>query len=130
LAGHNAIFLLALILMALPVAGFRPIHAARFRTWRMPRPTEPDFVTLLQMAGGQRHHVAENGPSLLLGDPMAVTQCGGEMSVTSSAPQPSLALPSLRRLSWPEWLAWVSSRFGLSATSICRRSDSSNPNVA
>ena len=33
-----AIFLLALILMASPVAGFRPILAARFRTWRMPRP--------------------------------------------------------------------------------------------
>ena len=38
LAGRNAIFLLALILMASPVAGFRPILAARFRTWRMPRP--------------------------------------------------------------------------------------------
>ena len=37
-AGRNAIFLLALILMAAPVAGFRPILAARFRTWRMPRP--------------------------------------------------------------------------------------------
>ncbi len=31
-AGRKAIFLLALILMASPVAGFRPIRAARFRT--------------------------------------------------------------------------------------------------
>ncbi len=38
LAGRNATFLLALILIASPVAGFRPILAARFRTWRMPRP--------------------------------------------------------------------------------------------
>ena len=38
LAGRKAIFLLALILIASPVAGFRPILAARFRTWRMPRP--------------------------------------------------------------------------------------------
>jgi hypothetical protein len=38
LAGRNAIFLLALILMAAPVARLRPILAARFRTWRMPRP--------------------------------------------------------------------------------------------
>ena len=37
-AGRKAIFLLALIFMASPVAGFRPILAARFRTWRMPRP--------------------------------------------------------------------------------------------
>ena len=32
LAGRNATFLLALILMVAPVAGFRPILAARFRT--------------------------------------------------------------------------------------------------
>ena len=32
LAGRNATFLLALILMASPVAGLRPILAARFRT--------------------------------------------------------------------------------------------------
>jgi hypothetical protein len=38
LAGRKAIFLLALILMVSPVAGFRPIRAARFRTWRIPRP--------------------------------------------------------------------------------------------
>jgi hypothetical protein len=37
-AGRNAIFLLALILMASPVAGVRPILAARFRTRRTPRP--------------------------------------------------------------------------------------------
>jgi hypothetical protein len=37
LAGRNAIFLLALILMASPVAGFRPTLAARDRTWKMPR---------------------------------------------------------------------------------------------
>ena len=38
LAGRNAIFLLALILMASPIAGFRPYVTALFRTWRMPRP--------------------------------------------------------------------------------------------
>ena len=32
LAGRNATFLLALILMVSPVAGFRPIRAARLRT--------------------------------------------------------------------------------------------------
>src|SRR3977135_1052362 len=38
LAARKAIFLLALILMDSPVAGFRPILAGRFRTWRMPSP--------------------------------------------------------------------------------------------
>jgi hypothetical protein len=36
LAGRNALFLLGAILMAAAVAGFRPIRAARARTWRMP----------------------------------------------------------------------------------------------
>src|SRR3954452_7805519 len=39
LAARNATFLLALIWMASPVAGLRPMRAARLRTWRMPRPT-------------------------------------------------------------------------------------------
>src|SRR5215831_3065435 len=38
LAGRNATFLLALILMAAPVAGLRPIRAARLRIWSMPIP--------------------------------------------------------------------------------------------
>jgi MFS family permease len=38
-AARKAIFLLALILMASPVAGLRPIRAGRLRTCRMPRPT-------------------------------------------------------------------------------------------
>jgi hypothetical protein len=46
LAGRNAIFLLALILMASPVAGFRPIRAARFRTR-----VRPFFDLLDQMDG-------------------------------------------------------------------------------
>src|SRR5262245_66249869 len=37
-AARKAIFLLALILMASPVAGLRPIRAGRLRTCRMPRP--------------------------------------------------------------------------------------------
>src|ERR1051326_6086513 len=36
LAGRKAIFLLALILMASPVAGLRPMRAGRLRTWKMP----------------------------------------------------------------------------------------------
>ena len=38
LAARNATFLLALILIASPVAGFRPIRAGRFLTCRMPKP--------------------------------------------------------------------------------------------
>lgn len=34
----NATRLLALILIDSPVAGFRPLRAARFFTWKMPRP--------------------------------------------------------------------------------------------
>ena len=37
-AARNATFLLALILIASPVAGLRPMRAGRLRTWRMPRP--------------------------------------------------------------------------------------------
>ena len=37
-AARKAIFLLALILIASPVAGFRPILAGNARTCRMPRP--------------------------------------------------------------------------------------------
>jgi hypothetical protein len=37
-AGRKAIFLLALILIASPVAGLRPMRAARARTCRIPRP--------------------------------------------------------------------------------------------
>src|SRR5215213_9495642 len=38
LAARNATFLLALILIGSPVAGLRPMRAARLRTCRMPRP--------------------------------------------------------------------------------------------
>src|SRR5262245_6507880 len=38
LTARNATFLLALILMAWPVAGLRPMRAGRLRTCRMPRP--------------------------------------------------------------------------------------------
>src|SRR5437016_1526912 len=38
-AARNATFLLALILIGSPVAGLRPIRAARWRTCRMPSPT-------------------------------------------------------------------------------------------
>src|ERR1700722_10640965 len=48
LAGRNATFLLALILMASPVAGFRPIRAARFRTWRMPSPVRRILAPFLR----------------------------------------------------------------------------------
>src|SRR5215472_18737634 len=37
-AARKAIFLLALILMASPVAGLRPMRAGRLRTWMMPSP--------------------------------------------------------------------------------------------
>src|SRR5215472_5952426 len=37
-AARKAIFLLALILMASPVAGLRPMRAGRLRTCKMPRP--------------------------------------------------------------------------------------------
>src|SRR5215470_14620537 len=38
LAARKATFLLALIWIGSPVAGLRPMRAARLRTWRMPRP--------------------------------------------------------------------------------------------
>src|SRR5438034_4084776 len=38
LDARKAIFLLALILMASPVAGLRPMRAGRLRTCRIPRP--------------------------------------------------------------------------------------------
>src|SRR5207245_156772 len=38
LAGRKATFLLALIWIGSPVAGLRPMRAARLRTTRMPRP--------------------------------------------------------------------------------------------
>ena len=65
--------------MASPVAGFRPIRAGRFRTWRMPRPVRRNLVALSQMAGSEHHHLAQHGLSLLLCDVMAVGQCGGEV---------------------------------------------------
>ena len=78
LAGRNASFLLALILMASPVAGFRPIRAARFRT-EDAEAGQADFVAPLQMAGGERHQIAEHGLGLLLRDLVAVGQRGGEV---------------------------------------------------
>jgi hypothetical protein len=60
LAARNATFLLALILMASPVAGLRPMRAARCRTCRMPRPT------LLEVFGDEPHHVGEHGFGLPL----------------------------------------------------------------
>jgi hypothetical protein len=79
LAGRKAIFLLALISIASPVAGFLPIRAARFRTWRMPRPCQSDFVTPLEVPCDQRHEVTQHGLGLLLGDVMAVGQRGGDI---------------------------------------------------
>ena len=40
---------------------------------------QPDFVTLFQMAGGQRYQIAQHCFSLLLRDVMAVGQRGGEV---------------------------------------------------
>ena len=40
---------------------------------------QTDFVAPLQMAGGQRHQIAQHGLSLLLRDVMAVGQRGGEV---------------------------------------------------
>ena len=48
LAGRNATFLLALILMASPVAGFRPIRAARLRTWSIPIPVRRTLSPFLR----------------------------------------------------------------------------------
>ena len=79
LAGRNATFLLALILMASPVAGFRPIRGRPLPHLEDAEAGQADFVALLQMAGGQRHQIAQHGLSLLLRDVMAVRQCGGEM---------------------------------------------------
>src|SRR5204862_7121416 len=54
LAARKATFLLALIWISSPVAGLRPLRAARLRTWRMPRPTmrirSPFFRCLVIMA--------------------------------------------------------------------------------
>jgi hypothetical protein len=77
-AARKAIFLLALILIASPVAGFRPILAARFRTWGMPRPFRLIFVALLQMLRGERHQIAQNSLDLLLGEVITFGQFGSE----------------------------------------------------
>ena len=67
LAARKATFLLALILMASPVAGLRPMRAGRLRTCRMPRPPmrmrAPRFRCLVMVAD----HVLEHGHDLLLG---------------------------------------------------------------
>jgi hypothetical protein len=52
LVGRKAIFLLALILMASPVAGFLPMRAASFRTWRIPRPVSPTLLPFFKCRGG------------------------------------------------------------------------------
>jgi hypothetical protein len=57
--------------MASPIAGFRPILAARFRTWRMPRPVRLILSPLLRCRG-ERHQVAQHGLSLLLDGQAAV----------------------------------------------------------
>ena len=78
LAGRNATFLLALILMVSPVAGF-PHPGRPLPQLEDAETGQADFVTPLQMAGGQRHQIAEHGLSLLLCDLMAVGQRGAEV---------------------------------------------------
>src|SRR6478735_477885 len=50
LAARKAIFLEALILIDSPVAGLRPIRAARLRTCRMPRPESRILLPFLRLA--------------------------------------------------------------------------------
>ena len=60
---------------------------------------QTDFVALLQMAGGQRHQIAQHGLSLLLCDVMAVGQRGGEVLEGNGRLRP--------RFSWQAWrLSW------------------------
>ena len=57
LAGRNAIFLLALILMASPIAGSVP-YWPPFSAPGGCRDRQTDFVALLQVPGRQRHQIA------------------------------------------------------------------------
>ena len=73
-AGRNAIFLLALILIASPVAGFRPILRRSLPHLEDAEAGQTDFVALLEVLRGQRHQIAQHGLSLLLCEVMAVGQ--------------------------------------------------------
>jgi hypothetical protein len=68
LAGRNATFLLALILMASPVAGLRPIRAGRLRISRTPIPVRRVFVDLFEVSRGRGHNVAEQVVAFVLLD--------------------------------------------------------------
>src|ERR1700710_1253262 len=53
LPGRNLGILAALILIASPVRGFRPVRAARLPTAKVPKPTsdtEPPFLSVVRMA--------------------------------------------------------------------------------
>ena len=64
LAGRKATFLLALIWIGSPVAGLRPMRAARLRTTRMPRPPMR-MRSLLEVLGHQVYEIAEDRLGLL-----------------------------------------------------------------
>ena len=65
---------------------------------------QTDFVALLQMAGGQRHQIAEHGLSLLLRDLMAVGQRGGEVLECDGRLDGRLRLGQLSSPAWrPSW---------------------------
>ena len=78
LAGRKAI-LLALILMASPVAGFQPIPAARFRIRRMPRPVRRISLPLLRCRVASATKIAQDGLRVLRGEVVTVGQRFGQL---------------------------------------------------
>jgi hypothetical protein len=63
---RKATFLLALILIASPVAGLRPMRAGRLRTCRMPSPVRPQLVALLEVLGDAGDEIVEDRLAILL----------------------------------------------------------------
>ena len=82
LEARKATFLLALIWIGSPVAGLRPMRAARLRTTQNAETDETNAVALLEVLGDEIDQVAENGFRLLLRHLVVSGQCGGEVLET------------------------------------------------
>ena len=77
MVARKATFLLALIWMASPAAGLRPMRAVRLRTWRMP--DDADTLALFQVLGVHGHQVGQDGFGLLLGQLLLLGDGRGEV---------------------------------------------------
>ena len=78
MAALNATFLLALILIASPVAGLRPIRAARFLTCKIPRPAIR-IRSPFEVLGDKADEIAEKGFTCPFRQMMLLGQHGSKM---------------------------------------------------